>query len=100
MPTLDAGSVDAVVTDPPYDLLDASRNGSPRTNPGPGPFGRHATRAGGFMGKAWDATGIAFRPETWAAALRVAAPGGYLLAFGGTRTYHRMTVAIEDAGWI
>lgn len=76
----DAGSVDAVVCDPPYDLSD-------------GISGK------GFMGKAWDGTGIAFRPETWREVLRVLKPGGYLLAFGGTRTYHRMAVAIEDAGF-
>jgi hypothetical protein len=70
---LDAGSVDAVVTDPPYEL--------------------------GFMGKAWDASGVAFQVATWEAVLRVLKPGGHLLAFGGTRTYHRMTCAIEDAGF-
>jgi site-specific DNA-methyltransferase (adenine-specific) len=52
------------------------------------------------MGRAWDRSGVAFQPETWAEALRVAKPGAYLLAFGGTRTYHRLTCAIEDAGWI
>ena len=51
------------------------------------------------MGKDWDATGIAFDPETWKEVLRVLKPGGHLLAFGGTRTYHRMVVAIEDAGF-
>jgi site-specific DNA-methyltransferase (adenine-specific) len=51
------------------------------------------------MGKAWDGTGVAFRPDVWREALRVLKPGGYLLAFGGTRTYHRMAVAIEDAGF-
>jgi site-specific DNA-methyltransferase (adenine-specific) len=66
-------SVDAVVTDPPYDF--------------------------GFMGKAWDKTGVAFEPDTWREALRVLKPGGHLLAFGGTRTFHRMTCAIEDAGF-
>jgi DNA modification methylase len=70
---MDAVSVDAVVTDPPYEL--------------------------GFMGKAWDASGVAFQVETWEAVLRVLKPGGHLLAFGGTRTYHRMTCAIEDAGF-
>ena len=73
LPTLEPGSVDAVVTDPPYNL--------------------------GFMGKSWDKSGVAFQPETWAAMLRVAKPGAHLLAFGGTRTFHRMTCAIEDAGW-
>ena len=98
MATLDAESIDAVVTDPPYDLLSTgARRGSRRVDSPDSPAGR---RSGGFMGKVWDGTGIAFRPETWEAALRVAKPGAYLLAFGGTRTVHRMTCAIEDAGWI
>lgn len=71
--TLQEGSIDAIVTDPPYEL--------------------------GFMGKAWDATGIAYNVELWKEALRVLKPGGHLLAFSGTRTYHRMAVAIEDAGF-
>lgn len=79
LPTLDVGSIDACVTDPPYDLL--------------------STSCGGFMGKRWDATGVAFRPETWEAVRRVLKPGGYLLAFGSTRTYHRLVCAIEDAGF-
>jgi site-specific DNA-methyltransferase (adenine-specific) len=66
-------SVDAVVTDPPYEL--------------------------GFMGKGWDASGIAYRVDLWAEALRVLKPGGHLLAFGGTRTWHRLACAIEDAGF-
>lgn len=97
MPRLDPASVDAVVTDPPYDLLSASRNGSRRVNNDPDkPFGRHA---GGFMGMAWDGTGVAFQIETWAEVLRVLKPGGYLLAFGGPRTWHRLAVAIEDSGF-
>jgi site-specific DNA-methyltransferase (adenine-specific) len=90
--------VDAVVTDPPYDLLQASRNGSRRLNDGPGPFGRHVK--GGFMNHSWDATGIAFRPKTWATIATVLRPGGFMLAFGGTRTSHRMVSAIEDAGFV
>lgn len=66
-------SVDSIVTDPPYEL--------------------------GFMGKSWDASGIAFNTEVWREALRVLKPGGHLLAFSGSRTYHRMVVAIEDAGF-
>jgi len=64
-------SVDAIVTDPPYGLE--------------------------FMGKDWDhgVPGAHF----WTEAVRVAKPGAYLLAFGGTRTHHRLTCAIEDAGW-
>jgi DNA modification methylase len=73
LPTLPDCSVDSVVTDPPYEL--------------------------GFMGKKWDASGIAYRVDLWSEVLRVLKPGGHLLAFGGTRTYHRMAVAIEDAGF-
>ena len=71
MATLEQDSVDAIVTDPPYGLS--------------------------FMGKEWDhgVPGVEF----WIAALRVAKPGAHLLAFGGTRTYHRLACAIEDAGW-
>lgn len=66
-------SVDSIVTDPPYEL--------------------------GFMGKSWDASGIAYNVDMWREALRVLKPGGHLLAFSGSRTYHRMTCAIEDAGF-
>lgn len=66
-------SVDSIVTDPPYEL--------------------------GFMGKSWDSTGIAFNVAVWQEALRVLKPGGNLIAFSGSRTYHRMAVAIEDAGF-
>ena len=65
--------VDAVVTDPPYEI--------------------------GFMGREWDSTGIAYRKETWRLAWELLKPGGHLLAFSASRTYHRMTVAIEDAGF-
>lgn len=98
LPTLDACSIDACVTDPPYDLTSVSRNGSQRINNPDNPYGRHKLQ--GFMGKDWDGTGVAFRPDTWAAILRVMKPGAYLLAAGGTRTYHRMVCAIEDAGFI
>lgn len=67
------GCVDSVVTDPPYEI--------------------------GFMGKRWDASGVAYDAELWAEALRVLKPGGHLLALGGTRTWHRLAVAIEDAGF-
>jgi len=73
MRTMADNSVDSIVTDPPYEL--------------------------GFMGKSWDSTGIAFNVEVWTEALRVLKPGGHLLAFSGSRTYHRMAVAIEDAGF-
>lgn len=70
---IEDNSVDSIVTDPPYEL--------------------------GFMGKSWDNTGIAYNVELWRQCLRVLKPGGHLLAFGGTRTYHRMACAIEDAGF-
>jgi DNA modification methylase len=71
MAMMDADKFDSIVTDPPYGL--------------------------GFMGKEWDhdVPGVEF----WAQALRVAKPGAHLLAFGGTRKFHRMACAIEDAGW-
>lgn len=70
--TLSDNSIDSIVTDPPYEL--------------------------GFMGKGWDKSGIANNVQVWAECLRVLKPGGHLLAFSGSRTYHRMTCAIEDAG--
>ena len=73
MAELPENSVDTIITDPPYEL--------------------------GFMGKKWDSSGVAFQPETWQAVFRVLKPGAILLAFGGTRTYHRMVCAIEDAGF-
>jgi DNA modification methylase len=73
LPTLPDNSVDSIVTDPPYEL--------------------------GFMGKKWDSSGIAYSVELWTQCLRVLKPGGHLLSFGGTRTWHRVAVAIEDAGF-
>lgn len=73
MKTIPDNSVDSIVTDPPYEL--------------------------GFMGKSWDSTGIANNVDMWSECLRVLKPGGYLLSFSATRTYHRMASAIEDAGF-
>lgn len=73
MAAMEAESVDAVVCDPPYEIA--------------------------FMGRSWDQRGVAFDPGTWREALRVLKPGGHLLAFGGTRTFHRLTCAVEDAGF-
>ena len=91
--------VDAVVTDPPYHLTTLSRGGSPRV-PGTGPFGRHTVGQRGFMGKTWDGGDVAMRPRTWRAAYCLLPEGGRLLAFGGARTAHRITCAIEDAGFV
>ena len=90
--------VDAVVCDPPYDLTSiVKRFGKEGSAPAKGAaFQRHNR---GFMGQTWDGTGVAFKPETWVAVLRVLKPGGHLLAFGGSRTYHRMACAVEDAGF-
>ena len=71
LPGLDADSIDSVVTDPPYGL--------------------------NFMGKDWD-HGVPGK-HFWVEIIRVCKPGAFLLAFGGTRTFHRLACAIEDAGW-
>jgi site-specific DNA-methyltransferase (adenine-specific) len=97
-------SVDSIVTDPPYDLTARKKGGSGLASVNlDSPYGRSrigtGNGTGGFMGMHWDSTGIAFDPATWVEALRVLKPGGHVLAFGGTRTYHRMACAIEDAGF-
>jgi site-specific DNA-methyltransferase (adenine-specific) len=99
MPTLAACSVDAIVCDPPYHLT--NKGGGPHGEGLGNAYGRAqaGAKSTGFMGKAWDGGDVALRSETWAEALRVAKPGAHLLAFGGTRTHHRLMCAIEDAGW-
>lgn len=72
-PELPDSSMHAVITDPPYDL--------------------------GILGREWDRTGVAFDPDIWRDLLRTLKPGGHILAFGGTRTWHRMASAIEEAGF-
>ena len=107
---LPADSVDTVLTDPPYGLefmgkgwdklgatVEATRNSAGGTEDAPGcgnAYSRGRIRYG-------DTAQPAQRWHTeWAReALRVAKPGAMLLAFGGTRTFHRLTCAIEDAGW-
>jgi DNA modification methylase len=105
---LEENSIDACVTDPPYHLTNiVKRFGSPTAKPvRVGDINAtndlkaaHARAAAGFMGKIWDGGDIAFDPETWRAVYRVLKPGAHLLAMGGTRTYHRMACAIEDAGF-
>ena len=71
--TFEENSIDSIVCDPPYEL--------------------------NFMGKGWDNQGIAFKKDTWKHCFRVLKEGGYLLAFGGSRTFHRIACAIEDAGF-
>ena len=70
---IEPNTIDSIVCDPPYEL--------------------------NFMGKGWDNSGIAFQSDTWKKCYEVLKPGGYLLAFGGSRTFHRIACAIEDAGF-
>lgn len=103
---LEENSVDSIVTDPPYHLVSIVKRFG-KENSAPAKFGTDGafSRASkGFMGKDWDGVneegiGIAQKVELWKECLRVLKPGGHLLAFSGTRTYHRMASAIEDAGF-
>lgn len=92
---------DSCVTDPPYELTGGKKGGSGEASLNlDSPAGRsRISTGGGFMGKEWDSTGVAFDPATWREVFRVLRPGAHLAVFGGTRTYHRMAVAIEDAGF-
>jgi len=97
----DGVQVDAVVTDPPYHLTSITdRFGKEGSAPAQhGTDGAFVRASKGFMGKEWDGGDIAFRKETWTLCLELLKAGGHLLAFSGSRTYHRMAVAIEDAGF-
>lgn len=99
--TLAENSIDSVCCDPPYHLTSiVKRFGSENAAPSrAGKTGAYVRASAGFMGKIWDGGDIAFRPETWAKVLRALKPGAHLVAFSGTRTYHRMACAIEDAGF-
>ena len=70
---IEPNAIDSIVTDPPYEL--------------------------NFMSKGWDNAGVSFQVDTWKKCFEVLKPGGYLLAFGGSRTFHRIACAIEDAGF-
>ena len=101
MKKLPENSVDAIITDPPYDLVSINKRFGKKGS-APAQFGKDGSfnrLSKGFMGKQWDGTGIAFGTAIWTQALRVLKPGGYLLSFGSTRTYHRMVCAIEDSGF-
>ena len=92
--------VDSIVTDPPYHLTSiVERFGKEGSAPAKDKDGEFQRQSVGFMGKEWDGGDIAFRKETWELFMKVLKPGGHLLAFSGSRTYHRMAVAIEDAGF-
>lgn len=89
---LDPASFDACLTDPPYGLSDPR----PANSATPRQSSRERIR-GGFMGMKWDAQVPA--ADVWSAVHRVLKPGAHLLAFGGTRTFHRLACAIDDAGF-
>ena len=96
----DGKQVDSVVTDPPYHLTSiVERYGKEGSAPAKDRDGLYQRQATGFMGKEWDGGDIAFRKETWELAYKLLKPGGHLLAFSASRNYHRMAVAIEDAGF-
>lgn len=101
MANMGDATVDSVVTDPPYHLTSVvKRFGGPNAAPQQyGTDGAFARAARGFMGQTWDGGDIAFDPTLWAEVLRILKPGGYLLSFGGSRTYHRMACAVEDSGF-
>ena len=96
----DGVQVDSVVTDPPYHLTSIvdrfGKKGSAKPKDKDGLYNRIDK---GFMGQEWDGGDIAFQQETWELAYKLLKPGGHLLAFSASRNYHRMAVAIEDAGF-
>jgi len=95
------GLFHACLCDPPYHLTSiVKRFGKEGSAPAQfGTDGVYSRHSGGFMGQQWDGGDVAFRPETWKAIGDYLLPGAYLLAFGGTRTWHRLACAIEDAGF-
>lgn len=99
--TLADDSIDSVVCDPPYGLVSVTdRCGADdAAEIQYGNDGAFQRISRGFMGQEWDGQGIERDPLFWKEVLRVLKPGGHLLAFGGTRTSHRMVCAIEDAGF-
>jgi site-specific DNA-methyltransferase (adenine-specific) len=111
MKQLEDNSIDSIVCDPPYHLTSIVKRFGAKDAAPAKPFGSKSNMENktwdkpnvrltrGFMGCMWDGGDIAFRPDVWREALRVLKPGGHLLAFGGTRTYHRLACAIEDAGF-
>lgn len=107
MKKLPNNSIDSVVTDPPYHLTSIVKRFGKSNLEHPADKNLNGINAGafkrlskGFMGKQWDGGDIAFQSALWAEVLRILKPGGYICSFGGTRTYHRMACAIEDAGFV
>lgn len=96
-------SIDSVVCDPPYALVSIMKrfgaDGAAACVVPEGGSGAYARASAGFMGKTWDTGETAFAVEFWREILRVLRPGGHVVAMAGTRTYHRLACAIEDAGF-
>lgn len=101
--TLPDSSIDSIVTDPPYALVSIvkrfGKEGAAPAKVREGGSGAYARASAGFMGQQWDTGEVAFAVEFWAECYRVLKPGGFIAAFSGSRTSHRMAVAIEDAGF-
>lgn len=112
MKDLEAEIFDSCVCDPPYHLASivkrfgkektakkekSNMHGKDKQPPNRGAQYKRLSR--GFMGKEWDGGDVAFNPETWRLVFDLLKPGAHLCAFAATRNYHRMAVAIEDAGF-
>jgi len=98
---MEPNSVDCIITDPPYHLESITKRfGKPNSSRCQfGNDGSFSRISRGFMGKEWDGGDTSFRKETWQLCLKVLKPGGNLIVFGGSRTFSRISVAIEDAGF-
>lgn len=99
--TFEENSIDSIVCDPPYHLTSIQERFG-KENSAEAKYGKDGSfqrLSKGFMGKTWDGGDTAFQPDTWKHCFRVLKEGGYLLAFGGSRTFHRIACAIEDAGF-
>ena len=103
--TLEDNTFDSCVTDPPYHLASILKRFGPgqkginNKDEKEGRNGPYHRAAKGFMGQTWDGGDIAFNKDFWKEVLRVMKPGAVLLSFAATRNYHRMAVAVEDAGF-
>ena len=98
---IEPNSIDSIITDPPYGLTSITKRFG-KENSAECQYGKDGSfqrLSKGFMGKEWDGSGIEYNVEAWHKCYEVLKPGGYLLAFGGSRTFHRIAVAIEDAGF-
>ena len=98
---IEPNTIDSIVTDPPYGLTSITKRFGKEDSAECqyGTDGSFARLSRGFMGKEWDGSGIEYNIDTWKKCYEVLKPGGYLLAFGGSRTFHRIACAIEDAGF-